>query len=104
MPDSSNVNGKASQHGLEFDRTVVPLPSVSNVRFEKHEPRRRKAKAPPGEGQRSACQPASGVSLVLPRELWDIVREVQHARLEHDPRQDEPSGRSERPRASAPPM
>jgi len=29
------------------------------------------------------------VSLVLPRELWDIVREVQDARLDHDPWQDE---------------
>ena len=29
------------------------------------------------------------MSLVLPRELWDTVREVQDARLDHDPWQDE---------------
>jgi len=37
----------------------------------------------------AAVAEASGVSLVLPRELWDTVREVQDARLEHDPWQDE---------------
>jgi len=37
----------------------------------------------------AAAAEASGVSLVLPRELWDTVREVQDARLEHDPWQDE---------------
>jgi predicted P-loop ATPase len=37
----------------------------------------------------AAAVEASGVSLVLPRELWASAREIQDARLEYDPWQDE---------------